>query len=146
MSTIRSRFALPILALTLLVLVPCTLAAEEAPATAAEIVLCPAPRTDTEIFGEERLPLASLAKCTAECEDGTTVTCSGSSCSAQDQDCSQDQPGYCISDTEEKFCAACPSEPVLCKSEGNKCVDNDDCPPCSNGDPCACLGGTCACA
>lgn len=151
---LRTRLSLPtLLALALLVITPTCLAAGEAPADEAVTsppagtTLCTLPTLGVEVEGAEPLPLASLAECSAECEDGSTVTCSGSSCSAQDQDCSQDQAGYCFSDLEDHFCEPCDDpDPVICKSQGNKCIDDGDCPPCSNGDPCRCFGGTCGCA
>lgn len=121
MSTIHSRLVLStLLALTLLILlVPGTVAAEEAPVGRTSSV-------DTE--STEQMLLASLASCTADCENGTTVTCSGSPCSAQDQNCSQNEQGFCTSDTGQKFCEPlCPDCDFDFVCNFSACTDDPDC-------------------
>lgn len=55
--------------------------------------------------------------CTAECWDGSSVTCDGSSCSAENSNCSGGVDGYCEgSDSGRIDCPPCPcSAQVTCE-------------------------------
>jgi len=49
------------------------------------------------------------SSCTANCWDGSTVACSGTSCSAHDSNCSSNFRGYCTgSTTGTRYCPVCP--------------------------------------
>jgi hypothetical protein len=86
----------------------------------------PAPDVLTAIFSPDgacALPAASKpggppgvgisSVCTAHCQDGSTRTCTGTSCSAVDWSCPS-QSGYCWSNSEGyKYCPA-PSCPQGC--------------------------------
>lgn len=51
----------------------------------------------------------TLSTCQASCWNGTSVTCSGSSCSAYDSNCGNDFRGYCTGSTSgTKYCPVCP--------------------------------------
>ena len=85
----------------LLVAVAClalpSLAAAAAPAVTASgcAPSTPAVSPDEPLFTST---FSSLAVCSADCEDGSTISCSGSSCSAQDQNCDLDIQGHVICD------------------------------------------------
>ncbi len=75
---------------------------------------------------------ATTSVCTANCWDGSTVTCSGTTCTAVDSACSSGQNGYCYgSDTDLRSCPTC-STHQICKPS---CDD-------LNGQSCA-SAGTC---
>ena len=75
--------------------------------------------------------------CTATCWDGSSRTCTGSSCSAVDSSCPSQQ-GYCWSNAEGyKYCPACPIED--CEHDGEPCVKNLQCGTCF-GYQCICYG------
>lgn len=84
---------------------------------------------------------AALSVCTASCDDGTTRTCSGSQCSAQDSSCSPETQGSCWSDAEGyKYCPA-PICPTTCRSPS---CDDLNGQFCKVGGTCfALIGGTC---
>lgn len=98
------------------------------PATPAPTgaILCSVSGPD--VFGSDTAGLQSV--CTATCDDGTTRTCSGSSCNAYDSACPS-TTGRCWSDVEGyKYCPApnCPNpcpgltcsemEGAFCKTGG----------------------------
>lgn len=117
-----------LLTLALLVFTPGSLMAEGASSMSADTASCLTPKPDTETVNAERLPLASLATCTADCEDGSTVACSGSSCSAQDQNCANNQQGFCTGDSGQKSCTpACPDcdRDFVCNFSA--CTNDPDC-------------------
>ena len=47
--------------------------------------------------------------CTANCWDGSTRTCTGTSCSAVNSNCSAGQRGSCTAGGSTTFCPACPT-------------------------------------
>ena len=87
----------------------------------------PAPRETAGLPGPR-----TASDCTAHCWDGTTRTCSGSSCGANDSSCPS-QRGNCWSDVEGyKYCPACSSScsawtscssgsPVFCQGTSGDC-------------------------
>lgn len=69
--------------------------------------------------------------CVADCWDGTSRDCSGSTCNAVDSSCSTGQSGYCYgSDTGYKYCPTCPSS--TCSAQAT----------CSDGSTVFCKGTT----
>lgn len=71
--------------------------------------------------------------CTAHCQDGSTRTCSGTSCSATDSSCPSQQ-GYCWSNSEGyKYCPVCQQAPCYTSTT------------CLDGSQVSCYGtpGTC---
>lgn len=71
------------------------------------------------------------ADCTARCQDGSTRTCTGTSCQARDYSCSAGQRGYCWSNWEGyKYCPmpTCPTSPCYAQTQ------------CSNGSTVSCTG------
>lgn len=67
---------------------------------------------------------SAQATCDAQCHDGSTVWCWGSSCSAEDSNCSAGIRGSCWgTDTGTRYCPKCPS---TCEP-GASCTSNDDC-------------------
>lgn len=75
--------------------------------------------------------------CTATCHDGSSRTCSGTSCSAVDSAC-PNQQGYCWSNAEGyKYCPTCPVED--CEHDGEPCVKDLQCGTCF-GLQCVCRG------
>jgi hypothetical protein len=124
------------------------LAVAEEPATESPLALepalstPPAACTGPAILGEAPEPavlLATAATCTAtaDCWDGSQVTCtaSGSSaqCSATDSDC-PDQRGFCSSSDEgTKYCPRCPcNAPPCSKYEGARCKPGTRSPECNS--------------
>jgi hypothetical protein len=75
---------------------------------------------------------STLGGCTATCWDGSTRTCTGSSCSAVDSSCPSQQ-GYCWSNSGGY--SYCP--PCGCQSQGNACTHDAQCGTCA-GEPCRC--------
>lgn len=86
------------------------------------------------------------ASCSALCENGSSVTCYGTSCSATDNTCSgAGYRGSCWgSSTGTKYCAVCslPSCDLTCP--GRSCSNNSDCHngSCPQG---VCQSGECRC-
>ncbi len=87
--------------------------------------------------------------CTATCQYGSDVTCTGSSCTAVDQNCPS-QRGYCTGSTGKKWCQKCPCTAyATCNPSGyvscggTSCYELDGCWAmcdgeqtwCSNPDP-----------
>jgi hypothetical protein len=83
--------------------------------------------------------------CTADCGDGSYVSCTGTSCSALDSSCPS-QRGYCWSSAEGyKYCPICPyCDQFNCGCEGQACTKNSQCGTC-DGNPCMCVSGHCIC-
>lgn len=74
--------------------------------------------------------------CIAECQDGSTVTCSGSSCNATDASCPTERGSCWGSDTGTKYCppctcsatALCPDgSTVSCTGTGDSCFGIKGC-------------------
>jgi hypothetical protein len=58
--------------------------------------------------------------CIAECQDGSTVTCTGSSCNATDASCPGERGSCWGSDTGTRYCPVCTcSATVSCPGGGN---------------------------
>lgn len=99
-----------------------------------------------ETGGGEVIFLAASGTCTAtaDCWDGSQVTCSaqGTSedCSFTDSDCDNDVRGHCWSSDEgTKYCPRCPClAPPCSKYEGGSCKPGTQSPECDAG------GGICA--
>jgi hypothetical protein len=147
----RSAFFVLVLAL---VLTGGALVAEEAPAEAVEAgsFLAPyeacasrAPAVAPSTAPEASL-LATLASCTATCQNGSTVTCTGSSCSAVDANCPA-QRGYCTGTTSgTKYCHQCCPNPTPCSFyEGRSCSTNQPCMERNVCAQCVCVGGSLTC-
>jgi len=92
---------------------------------------------------------AALSTCTADCWNGSSVTCTGSSCSATDSSCPT-QRGYCWgTDTGYKYCPVCCSATLPCwKLDGRSCSPNGSHQQCLDGShcfSCVCWNGIWAC-
>jgi len=66
-------------------------------------------------------PPAAACTVTASCGSGGTVSCSGSSCLAEDDACPSSD-GWVKCDGAIKFCGGCP-----CPDEGRLCMTDADC-------------------
>lgn len=107
------------------------LAAIFAPASA------PDPGVPSQPQDAAKLPSITLtADCTAHCKDGSTVSCSGSSCSAIDSACSSGQRGSCTANGVTTYCPSCdctamvacsPSGMASCLSHYNDCFELKKC-------------------
>lgn len=87
----------------------------------------------------------ALSTCTAFCDDGTTRTCSGGSCSAVDSSCSPTVRGYCSSDVEgTKYCPTptCFCTPTCNDLNGQFCKSSGTC---YTGSGHFCQAHTCDC-
>lgn len=92
------------------------------PSTALEAPAAPLSCPAAEL--PDALPLSTLSVCTAQCWDGSTRTCSGSSCTATDSACRGWQQGSCWSNVEgTKKCPLCPCTrtPHCSDLEGTAC-------------------------
>jgi hypothetical protein len=67
---------------------------------------------------------SAQADCTAQCQDGSTVTCSGGSCTADDYDCEDNEQGQCTGSSGTKYCPALDIDqcPVTCTAS-RSCPD-----------------------
>lgn len=93
------------------------------------VLFGPIPRVGTSIDGP-----GAQATCIAECCDGSTQTCTGSSCFAVDADCDSGERGYCYGTaTGTKYCPDC-SAPV-CEPDP-PCAEEPHCES-LNGSPCS---------
>jgi len=90
--------------------------------------------------------LATLASCTATCQNGSTVTCTGTSCSAVDANCPTER-GYCTGTASgTKLCHKCCANTTPCSIyEGRSCSSNQPCMEGNNCAQCVCWGGTLTC-
>jgi len=110
--------ALCLLAVPVLAASPAPTQAPAAPATtpgapAFVAALMPAPLAE-----------ATTSTCTADCKDGTTLVCTGTSCTARDTVCRIYQRGQCWSDTGGyQYCPLCPcdKEPHCADVDGSSC-------------------------
>lgn len=103
------------------------------------VLFGPAPARGASIDGP-----SALGTVTAECCDGSTVTCQGSSGSFQDADCDVGQRGYCSTAEEgTKYCPSCSSPSCVqgCSSapscedlNGTSCFSPGTSTPCSTSD------------
>lgn len=104
-------------------------------------------RLEEELFGSV---VRTSAGCTAtaDCEDGSTISCSTSdssvTCRAQDQDCSAGQGGFVDCGTDAELCSAC--EPECSSPPLSKCISGNSCEPgCGHCGPGSCFNGSCNC-
>lgn len=82
--------------------------------------------------------LSTLSTCTADCWDGSTVTCTGSSCQAADSACLSGQRGYCSSpEGGYVYCPVC-----SCPSPSCDDLDGQVCKP-HNSTCYMLIGGAC---
>lgn len=110
---------------------PNLLAAILYPVLAPEIEACAEPAATPS-------DLNMLADCTARCQDGSTRTCSGSSCFAVDASCPSER-GYCWgSSTGTIQCPAC-SGGCTCQ-QGAQCTSDASC-NCNETNPGVCVKG-----
>lgn len=135
------------LLLTLLVLLPAPILADPpgepaapeavaAPALPVQSGLCPASSSPVQAVWASFSESTIEAECTATCQGGSTVTCSGPSCSAVDADCPANQQGYCwSSSTGYTYCPAlvpgpgCPRcpKPSCLEIDGTYCTSSTTC-------------------
>jgi hypothetical protein len=69
---------------------------------------------------------AYKALCQATCWDGTTVSCSGTTCNAQDEICSSNIPGYVTCGGQSYYCTT-PCPPLIGCQPGTDRVEPDGC-------------------
>lgn len=111
-----------------------------APVSADEVPACNNASTATLAFAPDLLDAAvetsdgigAASTCEAQCWDGSTVVCDeGSSCTAQDSNCSWGVQGYCEDSSGRKYCPPCPDEcsaTASCPSGGSvTCEGTDQC-------------------
>lgn len=114
-----------------------------AAAGADEPAAPPAAAEAADLCGLEADPIEVAAgSCTATCQDGSTRTCTGTSCVAVDASCPSQQ-GYCWSNSGGyKHCLACTGENPICSTAVlcRPCSGGDAGVECSNGLVCT-LGG-----
>lgn len=67
-------------------------------------------------------PIVGKATCYANCWDGSTVTCSGTTCSGIDSNCSAGERGRVICDGTPVKCPKCPASPPDCSSLEAQCA------------------------
>lgn len=73
----------------------------------------------------------ALGTVTADCCDGSTVTCEGSSGHFKDFDCGSGEPGFCETDEERKdcpdcsWCTSCANEPLCEEAHGTPCTSGE---------------------
>lgn len=129
-----ARNFVPLLVFSALLLIFAAPAAAEKPAErdcATRVALVDSLTPDAVLFGSAPPPtgaslgdIGAQATCTADCGDGTSVICnSGSSCSAEDSDCSGSR-GTCTDDSGTKNCPyACCSNLTPCSQRhGTSCM------------------------
>jgi hypothetical protein len=103
-----------LLGVSLLMFAFCALPALAAPDPAAAFaaIFAPAPEVSAQPQAQDvaaRRGLPTKSTSTANCWDGSTVTCTGTSSSAVNSNCSGGQRGYCTgTDTGTINCPACP--------------------------------------
>lgn len=108
-----------LLGVSLLMFAFCALPALAAPEPAASAafaaIFAPAPEVSAQPRAQDvaaRRGLPTKSTSTANCWDGSTVTCTGTSSSAVNSNCSAGQRGYCTgTDTGTINCPACPTPP-----------------------------------
>lgn len=80
--------------------------------------------------------------CIADCQDGSTVTCTGSSCTATDASCPSERGSCWGTDTGTRYCPVCTcsatatcahASPVSCTGTGDSCFAIDGCYASCNG-------------
>jgi hypothetical protein len=80
--------------------------------------------------------MAINSVCTANCYGAGTASCSGTSCSAEDRNCSIGQRGYAVCDGTYYFCNSCPAPPpptcnppckIQCGITGGICMNGNQC-------------------
>ncbi len=104
---------------------PALAAPEPAAAAAFAAIFAPAPEVSAQPQAQDvaaRRGLPTKSTSTANCWDGSTVTCTGTSSSAVNSNCSAGQRGYCTGTTSGTiYCPACPT--------GGGCTTSTTCSP-----------------
>ncbi len=104
----------------------------------------PSPDIEFEPFGADPVFLAGSCSATADCWDGSTVTCTttSGSCDFADSSCPSEH-GWATCGSNESHCPACP-----CPPPAPKCIENRSCTnPCGSecGPAGTCIRGSCNC-
>jgi len=91
-----------------------------------------APATATILGASLLAPVAqadvsATADCTAYCEDGSAIPCSGPSCTAVDQNCSANERGYCSGSSGTQYCDSCSEPPPPTCEMFAPCAVHSDC-------------------
>jgi hypothetical protein len=138
-----------LLAPLLVILLSLTLAPAAAADTSAAEPLPAACSMSLPALDWTPVPAATTAACTADCWNGSQVSCTGASCYAVDSSC-PDQRGYCWgSDTGYRYCPRCCSSTIPCwKIDGWSCSPDGSHTDCMDGSACyscRCWNGTWLC-
>lgn len=137
-----------LLGFTVLALAFCALPALAAPADPGSdallaAIFAPAPAPDPGVAPQpqeaaKRPGIRPKSSCVANCWDGSTVPCSGNTCTATNSSC-PGTTGSCTADGVTSFCPACPtttctvtatcspSGSVSCTSNNNDCFKVNKC-------------------
>jgi len=113
------------------------------PADSVAPAVCVTPSEALEIPEDSLFLAAGSCSATADCWDGSHVTCTASgssaSCSFTDSDCDNNVRGHCWSSDEgTKYCPRCPCEAPDCSLyEGRKCKPGTQSPECNTFGICA---------
>lgn len=124
------RLTLTCVALLALVAAP-ALAADSAataePAASIQVELSTQPSAEPASDGGlGEIGAQSDCSATAECEDGSEVSCTGSNqCSAYDQDCAGGQQGYVECDGDREYCEV----PTECSCGDTRWLRTEQCCP-----------------
>lgn len=107
------RILLGVALVSTLCALPALAASPDPLTTARAAIFAPAPVVDAQPQAQEaaaRGRLAVKSTSIANCWDGSTVTCTGTSSSAVNSNCSAGQQGYCTGTTTGTiYCPACPT-------------------------------------
>jgi hypothetical protein len=114
---------------------PLLAAPDPAASAAFAAIFAPAPEVSAQPQAQDvaaRRGLPTKSTSTANCWDGSTVTCTGTSSSAVNSNCAAGQRGYCTGTTTGTiYCPVC--------STGTGCTATA---VCSNGSTVSCTGST----
>ncbi len=102
---------------------------------AADEVVAQAPATSGGELPAWLAPeeVATRAFCQADCMGAGTASCTGTTCTAVNRNCSAAQPGYARCDGVTYWCNPCPgptcnpSCKLVCAPTGGKCVATNTC-------------------
>jgi len=84
----------------------------------ASLAGTPAPELAAKKPSAKKPAFGVKSFCSANCWNGGTVDCSGSSCSAADGNCSWGEPGHVTCDGATTWCSSCPGcGPYWCNGE-----------------------------
>jgi hypothetical protein len=110
--------------------VPVHAASPDSSAAAWAAIFAPAPAVDAQPQAQDaaaRRGLPTKSTSIAHCNDGSTVTCTGTTTTAVDANCAAGQRGYCTGSSGTIYCPACPT--------GGGCTATATC---SNGSTVSC--------